>query len=76
MKPVLSSHVSALHYDPDAATLDVIYTNGNHVRYKGVPPEKAEQIENAPSIGLALRYEIRGQYDFEYVKRIPRKRPR
>ena len=65
LRPVVSSHVSGIGYDADKQELHVSY-RGRRVAYKGVPPDVAEAVQEAPSTGQALHLWIRGNYPFEY----------
>lgn len=73
MRKVLSSHVLEIGYDAENSQLIVRYAPtrknpaGALVAYGGVDPETAESVIAAPSIGSALRSQIRDSYDFTYL---------
>lgn len=67
MKTVFSSFVDAIGYDDDTQELHVKYRNGKEGVYKNVPPDKAEQVISAPSVGTALHELIRNQHPHEYT---------
>lgn len=70
MKTVLSSHVWQIGYDADAQELHVKYVpdrkhpGGRLVTYHGVPPDTAQDVIDAPSIGQALITSIKGAFSF------------
>lgn len=65
-KSVYSSWISDIEYDSDTQVLTVGYQNGGASSHK-VPPEIAEMIWRAPSIGEALHANVPG-----FTKRGPR----
>ena len=67
MKRVFSSHVNEVGYDPAAQELHVVFDNGKHAVYSGVPAVKGRAVVDAPSVGSALHTEIKGQYAHRYV---------
>ena len=66
MKPVYSSHIDKIGYDPDTQVLSVLYKNGKTAHFQGVPAETADDVVNAPSVGSALHQHIRGKYEHSY----------
>jgi hypothetical protein len=67
LRSVYSSHVAEIGYDPDANALHVVYkSSGKHAVYRGVPAEVADTVLTAPSIGEALRENIKGVFQFGY----------
>lgn len=69
MKPVYSSHISHIAYDPLNKTLSVRYSRGNRTAvYKGVPEDIGNSVTQAPSIGEALHSMVRGKFPFTYEK--------
>jgi len=66
MTKVFSSHINSVGYDADAQALHVTYNSGKTAIYGGVPPDVAERVTNAPSIGQALHKNIRGKFDHKY----------
>lgn len=65
-KPVVSSNIKSLGYDKFRKKLEVEFKNGGVYRYKGVPKEVFNQINNADSKGKFLNKEIK--YNFPYRK--------
>ncbi len=65
MKPVKSSTIKAIGYDPDTLALDVEFINGGLYRYENVSPEAYAALENAESIGSHLQKQIKGKYAFK-----------
>lgn len=51
MKPVSSSNISEVGYDPDTQTLRVKFKSGGEYDYSGVSAEEHEALLSAPSIG-------------------------
>ncbi len=64
LRPVLSSFVDRIGYDPESLELHVVYSRGKNAGqvtvHAGVPPEVAAHVLTAPSIGGALHRHIRG----------------
>lgn len=73
MKKVVSSHVLEIGYDAEKSELVVRYAPnsknpaGAIAVYSGVDADEAESVMSAPSIGTALRNQIRDRYDFRYL---------
>ncbi len=66
MKPVQSSYVAALGYDPAAQEFYVQWNSGQTSVYSQVPALVASDVTNAPSIGKAIHAQIKGQYPHRY----------
>jgi len=72
MRIVQSSKVFQLGYDDKEQALYVRFVPskshpaGRVAVYRGVPPDVAEQVEGAPSVGTALRDLVEGSYAFGY----------
>jgi hypothetical protein len=62
-----SSVIAHMRYDPDTATLRIVYVSGMVYDYKGVPGKVYEAMKNAFSKGKYLNRYIKGKYDFEKV---------
>lgn len=75
MTRVLSSHVLDVGYDDAGFWVryapSVKEPRGALVVYRDVPPEIAERVFKAPSIGSAIYNELRGRYEFDYPERDP-----
>lgn len=61
-KPVSSSSVASVGYDPKSQTLEIEFTSGSVYDYSEVPPEVFQGLMKAPSKGRYFANEIRGQY--------------
>jgi hypothetical protein len=71
MRRVFSSHVDAIGFDADTGELHVTFqaSKSKPARtavYHGVSAKAAQAVIDAPSIGLALHQNIRGQFPFTY----------
>lgn len=62
-KPIDSSAIASVGYDPEKETLEVEFQSGNVYRYSGVPEEIYEDLLRARSKGRFFGTFIRGQYD-------------
>jgi len=62
-KPVDSSAIASLGYDPARETLEVEFRSGNVYRYFDVPKEVYEDLLGARSKGRYFGSFIRGRYD-------------
>lgn len=63
MKPVESSNLKAVGYDPDARSLHVQFKSGGHYAYANVPPEAHQAFMNADSKGEHFQQNILKKYD-------------
>ena len=68
MKGVYSSHVDRIGYDAEAQDLHVTWQGGRTSIYSGVPPEKADSVMNAWSVGQALHEEVKPHHSHRYVE--------
>lgn len=66
MRRVFSSHVEAIGYDTQSREFHVEYKNGKTSVYMDVPPQVAQLIQSAPSIGEAIHANLRGQFAHGY----------
>jgi hypothetical protein len=66
MRPVYSSHVTAVGHDPEKQELHVQWDTGKTSIYAGVPASLAEQVRTSASVGQALRDRVKGKYDHRY----------
>jgi hypothetical protein len=62
-RPVDSSAIASVGYDPAREVLELEFRSGNVYRYFGVPEEIYEDLLQAPSMGRYFGSFIRGQYD-------------
>ena len=66
MREVYSSVVHSIGYED--GNLHVRWARTGRVSvYKDVPPELADQVMNAPSIGSALRDVIQNTFEHQYI---------
>ena len=70
---VFSSHINSIGYDAESGELTVEFGNGSTVVYSGVPPNVADNVLSAPSIGEAVWGSLRGRYDFSYLNKAGRR---
>ncbi|HVV09461.1 KTSC domain-containing protein [Amycolatopsis sp.] len=63
-RPVSSSVIRAVGYDPDRRVLEVEFHSGNLYAYDGVAPEVFEQFLRAPSLGRYFNRWIADRYPF------------
>jgi hypothetical protein len=61
---VQSSNIAAIGYDRAQWTLEVEFKNGGVYRYDNVPPEEAERLRHASSIGTHFHHHIRGRFPY------------
>lgn len=66
-KDVYSSNVQSIGYNDETKEMLVTWTRGKRSVYSGVPPELAEQVANAPSVGSMLNAEIKPYYAHRYA---------
>lgn len=62
LKPVTSSSINAIGYEPESKTLHVEFSSGRAYHYTGVEPEEHEALVNAPSIGAHFSKHIRPNF--------------
>ena len=67
MKPCSSRQVREHGYDPEGKRLAVRFNDGRLFHYKGVEPELAAELAEAPSVGSFLSSRIKGQYEHSFV---------
>ena len=61
---VESSMIHAVGYDPEARTLEVVFTSGKTYCYEDVPPEEYEGLMAAESKGRYMRDNIIDMYPY------------
>lgn len=66
MKMVYSSTVDSIGYDPDTQEVHVKWQSGKVSVYSDVPPSKAFEVMNAPSVGKAIHEMLKPDHDHEY----------
>lgn len=62
LKPVKSSNIAALGYDPEAKALTVQFKSGALHRYADVPPETHAEMLDAESIGKYFHANVRSAF--------------
>jgi hypothetical protein len=65
MREVYSSHVDSIGFEDGELT--VTWSSGKTSVYSGVPESVANSVMDAPSIGSALRSDVKGKYSHRYV---------
>ena len=68
-KPVFSSFVDKISYDDATQEFSIQYTAGGSTTYQKVPPDVADKVLGAASVGAALHEHVRGQFQHVTVKR-------
>jgi hypothetical protein len=63
---VYSSNIHEVGYDSDTEELLITWKSGKTSAYQGVPEDKANQIANAPSVGVAVNEEIKPYFSHRY----------
>ena len=59
---VESSNIDAVKYDAEEEALYVVFSNGSHYRYYGVPAEVFEEFMGAESKGKFFHANIRSDF--------------
>lgn len=67
MKPVESSNVKAVGYDPQSRVMHVQFHSGNHYSYADVPPATHEALVKADSVGKHFNQHVMGKYQHSKV---------
>jgi hypothetical protein len=62
-KPIDSSAIASVGYDPGREVLELEFRSGNVYRYFRVPEEVYQDLLRSPSKGRFFGSFIRGQYD-------------
>ncbi|MBW8685290.1 KTSC domain-containing protein [Chitinophaga rhizophila] len=62
-----SSVVHRMHYNPETATLRIIFVSGLIYDYKNVPEEVYQAMKTSGSKGTYLNKYIKGHYPYEKV---------
>jgi len=68
-KPVESTSLKSVGYEPSTRTLEVEFHGGRVYRYVGVPPRRYRALLDAESAGRFLNTEIKGVYACARVER-------
>lgn len=70
--PVESRSLASVGYDAKARVLVVEFRDGALYRYRDVPREVFDGLMRAASKGRFFLERIRGKYDYERVREVPR----
>jgi len=62
--PLESSNLAGYKYDPGTKRLDVIFQNGSHYHYDGVPGEAVRGLKEADSAGKYFNRFIARSYTY------------
>jgi hypothetical protein len=68
-KPVKSSNIHSVAYDPTARTLEVKFHSGGHFLYHDVDPKTHEGLMNADSAGSYFGKHVRNSHRSEDVNK-------
>lgn len=66
-KPVTSSNLKSVGYDPESAMLEIEFQDGSVYQYRGVPQNVHQALMAAASLGSFLHKHIRGKYSYHKV---------
>jgi hypothetical protein len=66
-RPVSSSHLAAVGYDPAAQKMQVEFSNGAVYEYRGVPAHTHEALMNANSAGEHFVKHIKNAFNGKRV---------
>jgi hypothetical protein len=67
--PIASSSIASVGYDEASRTLEIEFHNGRIYRFFDVPPQMAQALRAAPSIGAYFNKYLRnGGYAFTLVR--------
>ena len=65
-----SSNLAAAKYEPEDMALFVVFTNGGHYLYSGVPQDVYDGLIEAESAGRYFHREIRNNYPAMKVEEV------
>ena len=68
---VKSSNITSIGYDPNTATMEVLFSSGALYRYRDVMPVDHHALVNAPSPGSHFAKSIRNRFKSERVETAP-----
>lgn len=68
MKPVDSSNLHAIGYDPDSQTLHVQFKGGSHYTHAGVSPDHFKALQDADSKGKHYNANIKGKFPHQKIE--------
>jgi len=67
-KPVKSSLVKSVGYDPKKEVLELEFVSGSIYRYVDVPQVEYRDLMKAESIGAYVNYNIKDEYRYTRVR--------
>jgi len=67
IKPVYSSSVQGIGFDPERQELHVAWPSGKVSVYSGVPAALADDVSKAWSVGKAVKEQIVGNFEHRYA---------
>jgi sorbitol-specific phosphotransferase system component IIC len=67
-RPVSSSSIRSVGYDPQAHTLELEYQTGAVYRYRDVPAAAHRLLLQAPSLGKFVNEQIKPRFEAERVE--------
>lgn len=62
MKPVKSSNIKAVGYDPASLVMQIDFANGTSYTYPDVPFDDFNKLANAESVGQHFNENIRSKF--------------
>lgn len=65
---VESTNVLGVGYEIGTCTLLVDFLNGSRYIYSDVPPDVADGLVNADSVGKYLAKHVKGKYDYQRIR--------
>lgn len=67
-KPVQSSNIASVGYDPETQTLEIEFHGGGVYRYFDVPVATYDKLMASGSVGKTFREAVNGRFQFEKVE--------
>ena len=67
-KPVNSSNLESVGYEPSSKTLEIEFNSGGVYQYSGVPPQAYSGLMNAASHGKYFHQNIKDRYTTVKIK--------
>ena len=67
-KPVQSSNIDSVGYDPEKKILELRFKGGGLYAYKGVPQTEHDGLMTSDSIGSYFHANIKNAYKFEKLE--------
>ncbi len=67
MRPVSSSNIAAVGFDPENQNVHVEFLNGSTYAYMGVPEHEFQNLLSASSVGSYLNRHFKNVYPYQRV---------